>query len=177
MTGKTHAMVGANAIWVAYFLGAVDQSAPLLVAAGALAALLPDIDARGRGAKIHYMFKGVLGAFKNTFRHRGFFHSFLATLIVFLISMVTLWRFNPLLPVIVTLGYVSHPIIDAFNAEVQYFFPLPKFMSFVPKSFRFRVGSAPDFGIFFLASIGVVGFFLINMEVFQVVDDSSLLDF
>jgi len=170
-------MVGANAVWIAYALGAVDRYAFVLALAGAIAALLPDIDASGRGAMIHYKFHGIFGMFKNTFRHRGFFHSLLAMWIVFILSLILLFNIYPLLPFAILFGYASHPFIDAFNAPVQYLYPHKKFFTFIPKWLRFRVGSGPDNFILFLAALGVGAFFLLNLSVFQVDPNTLLVSF
>ena len=75
MTGKTHALVGANAIWILVLSGQIDAYAPLLILVGAIGGILPDIDANR--ATIHYKMGGIFGIFKGVFRHRGFFHSWL----------------------------------------------------------------------------------------------------
>lgn len=165
MSGKTHAIIGANAVWVASLFGQVDQNIALLIAAGALSALLPDIDARQ--ATIHYLGHGVLGMFKRVFRHRGFFHSILATMIIFLLSVVFLQEIHPLLPIVITIGYASHPLIDAFNAEVQYFFPYPRFMSFIPRPLRFKVNSPGDHLFFIAGTLGILLFFFLHLTEIQ----------
>jgi membrane-bound metal-dependent hydrolase YbcI (DUF457 family) len=164
MSGKTHAMIGANAVWLAHLLGQVDASFPFLIAVGAFAALLPDIDAVY--AKIHFVFKGIFGMFKHNFTHRGFFHSLVAVALLYLICFLFLRTYHPLLPPIIALGYASHPFIDAFNGGVQYLFPYPRFLSFVPRLFRFRVNSNGDHALFFLGALGIVYFFIIHKDIF-----------
>ena len=91
MTWRTHVAIGTNAIWLAGFLGKVDESILVLLPTAVLASILPDIDAVS--AKIHYVGGGVFGIFKNSFHgkyfhHRGLMHSILATVILFVILLI-----------------------------------------------------------------------------------------
>lgn len=83
MTWYTHAAVGANAVWLTALFGEPTRYASFYIMLGAFAALLPDIDASWRGAKIHYVGGGILGIFKGVFRHRGFFHSVICINLLF----------------------------------------------------------------------------------------------
>jgi membrane-bound metal-dependent hydrolase YbcI (DUF457 family) len=156
MMGRTHAAVGANVIWLTLLYGQVDDRAMVLLGMCALAALLPDIDAGA--AQIHFLFSGVFSPLRNTFQHRGFFHSFLAAGILYLICHFTLRSFYPIAPEMMVLAYLSHPLIDAFNGGVRYLFPKKTFVTFIPQWLRFRVGSAPDQVLFVLSMMGVILF-------------------
>ncbi len=168
MTWRTHAVVGANAVWVTALFSSVDATALGLLAAGAFAGLLPDIDASGRGAKIHYIADGSLGMFKGVFQHRGFFHSILAVALLLIASTLLLTNYHPLLPLVLTLGYASHPIIDGFNTVgVRYLFPKRKMYNLVPKFFRTPVHGFADQLFFLLGCMGVVLFVVSHMNLLQ----------
>jgi hypothetical protein len=67
MTWRTHVAVGLNALWIAPFISPIDKSILILIPLAAVASLLPDIDATGTGAKIHYIGKGFFGMFRGLF--------------------------------------------------------------------------------------------------------------
>lgn len=159
MTGRTHASIGANAVWITAAVGMVgDWSIPFM-AIGAVAALLPDIDAAH--AKIHYLGGGVLNAWKGAFKHRGFFHSLLAVFFVFTITTIFLTRHHVLLSSIITIGYASHLLIDGFTASgMQYLFPLKKNYRLVPKKCVVPIGGFFDQFLFVLGLMGVLFFIL-----------------
>ncbi|MBI4437900.1 metal-dependent hydrolase [Candidatus Uhrbacteria bacterium] len=161
MTWRTHAVVGANAVWITAFFSSVDATAFGLLVAGAFAGLLPDIDASARGAKIHYVAEGTFGMFKGVFQHRGFFHSLLAVATVFLLSFWFLRAYHPFLPAILALGYASHPIIDGFNTVgVRYLFPKRERYNLIPKLFRTPVHGFADQLFFIAGSLGIALFVL-----------------
>lgn len=163
MTWRTHVAIGANAIWLIPYFGKVDQTILILLPAAALASILPDIDASS--AKIHYAGGGVLGIFKGAFHgkyfhHRGIMHSVLAAAILFILLMITTGGSYPLLPYVVALAYISHPVIDGFNTGVGYLYPFVyKRFSLLPKFLRFQVGSPADTLLMFLGLAGLLIFF------------------
>src|SRR6266481_6348960 len=108
MTWRTHAVIGANTLWLAAFFGGIGQSVFILLPAAIVASLLPDIDATS--AKIHYMAGGVLSPFRGAFsgkyfHHRGMMHSLFVTFVLFAI----LWFFTrdtiPAFSYVVALSY------------------------------------------------------------------------
>ncbi len=163
MTWRTHAAVGANAIWLAGFFGKVDQSILALLPVAVVASLLPDIDASR--AKIHYAAGGLLGIFKGAFygkyfHHRGLMHSILVTLIFFFILLAIFYSYIPLLPYVFAAAYFSHPLIDGFNAKVGYLYPFTtKSFALLPQALRFKVGSPTDTLLMFLGIAGLLIFF------------------
>lgn len=162
MTGRTHAVVGANAAWIAAFLGNSDDRVFLLAIAGAFAGILPDIDAGG--AKIHHVVGGAFGAFRGVFSHRGFFHSCLAVAIVWAVSTIFLRAYHELLPAVVTLGYLSHLVIDGFNFKgTRYLFPWQREFHLVPKWLATPTGGFVDH-IFMIA--GLTGIVILLLEIF-----------
>lgn len=164
MHWRTHAVIGANAIWLAVVVHPVDQSALLLLAAGGVSGLLPDIDATA--AKIHFTAGGVFGPLRGFFRHRGFFHSLLAVALVALVSGLCLTRYHPALPLVVTLGYLSHPLIDGFNRPgVEYLFPWKKRLRLLPKALTTPVKGLADQVLFVVGLMGLIYFLISHFEV------------
>jgi membrane-bound metal-dependent hydrolase YbcI (DUF457 family) len=144
MTYLTHMAVGANTVWLSLLVTSPDERVIILGVLGALASLLPDIDAVA--AKIHFVGGGVLGIFRGGFKHRGFFHSLLAGGIVFVVSYIFLSAYDSLLAWAIVLGYLSHPIIDGFNyGGVQYLFPHKKKFNLLPKFLRTPVKGIGDY--------------------------------
>jgi len=167
MSGLTHAVIGANAIWIASVYGVVDQNTALLAGVGAIAGLLPDIDASS--AKIHYLFGQFLSVFKGRhsgiFEHRGIFHSILSVIIIFVFSFIFLRQYNLLLPLVITIGYASHILIDGLNTGVGYFFPFNRQRyALVPKFLRSKVKGPVDQALFILGTVSLLFFFLINIK-------------
>ncbi len=161
MSGTTHAMVGANAVWLTTITldPAVNEQTIMLIAVGAFVALLPDIEAKQ--AKIHFLGKGVLRPFQGMFRHRGFTHSFLAIGLVFLISYLVLHEVNIWLPWVITTSYASHSIIDGLNYPgVKYCFPWRKRIRLVPKILATKVKGPVDQGLFIISTMTLLFFVL-----------------
>lgn len=159
MTWKTHALVGANAAWIVALYPAAAPNIFLLLAAGALGGLLPDIDAGT--AKIHFVGGGTLGFFRGIFQHRGFFHSLPATLIVFVLAYSFLSVYDPFLPWVLALGYVSHCVIDAWNySGVQFLFPWRVKFHLLPHLLRSPVKGFTDQLLFVVGCAGLVIFLL-----------------
>lgn len=165
MHWRTHAVIGANAVWAAAVVLPVDQSFLFLLGAGAVSALLPDIDATA--AKIHFIGAGALGTFRAMFRHRGFFHSLLAVALVGLLSISLAGRSDPGLPIVLTLGYLSHPLIDGFNSPgVEYLFPWKKRLRLVPKPLATPVKGLADQFLFVVGLMGLVYFLVSHFDAF-----------
>ncbi|MCA9375622.1 MAG: metal-dependent hydrolase [Candidatus Doudnabacteria bacterium] len=168
MTGKTHMAVGASTAWIgAMAAGAAGVElttgdAALLVALGALGALLPDLDAPK--SRIHNVFKGLTTPIGYIAKHRNFFHSLLAVAIVFGAS----WWFgaNELVPgaaFVLAAGYISHIVIDMLTpAGVRVLFPLKAKLHWLPRKLSPKTGGIVDNLLFLLAS-GATGLFLISM--------------
>lgn len=175
MKWYTHAAAGANVVWLTTLFGEPTQASAFYIALGAFAALLPDIDASWRGAKIHYVAGGILGGLKGVFRHRGFFHSFICIDLLFLLTLPFGWFYDPFIPLIITSGYASHPFIDCWNAGMQWFYPLKTNVTFVPKFLRFRVGSSGDTLFFVMGVLGLVVFVFSYLPILTAMDHASRL--
>jgi membrane-bound metal-dependent hydrolase YbcI (DUF457 family) len=171
MHWRTHIAIGGNAIWLTVFSKNPDQSLLVFLPVAILASLLPDIDAAGNGAKIHYIGGGVLGNFKGIFtgryfHHRGIMHSVFVSviffIILFLINLLFLNNSYPLLPYVFFLSYFSHPIIDGFNTSVGYLYPFSfRRMSMVPYVMRSPVKGFTDNLLFIFGIFGILLFFLL----------------
>lgn len=157
MSGVTHAMVGANAIWITVLVGTADERFWIFLVAGALAGLLPDVDATQ--ALIHRYSYGVSRVF-SFFRHRGPLHSLLAVFGIFILATLFLTQFHPWLPAVVTLGYLSHPLIDGFNGPgVEYLYPSRRRYRIVPRWLTSPVGGWMD-QLLLVVSIAALAYFL-----------------
>jgi membrane-bound metal-dependent hydrolase YbcI (DUF457 family) len=169
MKWYTHMAVGANSVWLLQVTGQVDQYSALLAAIGGLAGLLPDIDAVS--AKIHYIGGGILGMFRReragVWQHRGIWHSLLAIYVVFIVTLLCFYSLHPFLPLIITLAFASHMIIDSFNTSVGWLFPFyNQKINIIPRFMRTRVGGTIDTILFIIASAALVIFLLGNINIF-----------
>lgn len=164
--------VGANAVWLAGLVGQVDSSILYLLPVACFASLLPDIDATGGGAKVHYIGGGMLRVFAGVFHgkyfhHRGLMHSVLVTAVLFLVLWLMLHGTYPLLPYVATLAYVSHPLVDGFNAGVGYLCPFSRrSIALLPRAMLTRVGGAVDQILLYVALFGMLMFFLVYAHSF-----------
>lgn len=161
MTWRTHIVIGINSLWLVPLTGTtVDLSLLPLVPVAAFASLLPDIDAVA--AKIHYIGNGALlftqRKFKGKyFHHRALMHSFFIALILTFILAFFFAKVIPLLPVIFFIAFMSHGIVDGFNAPVGLLYPVyMKKFALLPKSLRTPVNGFVDNLIFILGSFSLL---------------------
>lgn len=152
MSGRTHFVIGAQAAWVVWWIWEIPTPHVLAAAfAGAIGALLPDIDASH--ALAHRMGGGVLGAFRGAFTHRGFFHSLLAVAVLGAIAGWALIAWESVFLIACTVGYASHLLIDGCNYKgTQYLFPWPRRFHLVPKWLASPIGGVADH-CFFLSGV------------------------
>jgi inner membrane protein len=157
MKGYTHAAVGANTIWLATLTNQVDAYAPILLGVCALAALLPDLDAPH--SKIHHLSRGFTKIFHNLFPHRTFFHSLLFLLILFIVVTFTTTFIHPFLPIAITIGHLTHPLIDALTpGGVEFLYPKRKRYHLLPYGYRVSVGGLVDTLLFVAGCAGALLF-------------------
>jgi len=157
MKGYTHAAVGANVIWLSHLTGQIDTYTPILMGVCALSALLPDVD--NDESKIHYISKGYTRFLAKLFKHRTFFHSFLFIFILFFFTTLTTGLIHPFLPIAITFGYLTHPLIDALTyGGVQLFYPSEKKCHLLPYGYRVSVGGLVDTLLFVAGCAGVLLF-------------------
>ncbi len=170
MRGSTHAVIGANVVWIPLVFGMTVQ--PWFVGVGALAALLPDLDASESKIK-HLTVGGYIGhtrvrikpfapiamIFSSIFGHRGPLHSLFALEVLsfgasFLIpyTSLSLWW-------VIMLGYASHLASDALTkAGIQFLWPWNRNVGLLPKALRVKTGGLVDSLLLLLGSGGVVIF-------------------
>ena len=163
--------IGANTIWLAALTPKPEQSILVFLPVALLASLLPDIDATGDGAKIHYIGGGILGGFRGLFggryfHHRGLMHS----LFVSVIFLIILWAVNffvlqnayPLLPYVFFCSYLSHPVIDGLNTSVGYLYPfVRRRFALLPRGMLSPVKGFTDNLLFIFGMFGIFFFFLL----------------
>ncbi len=169
MRGTTHAAIGANAVWIPVLMG--STVAPWLVGIGALAALLPDLDASESKIK-NLTFGGYVGGTRVGFKpfapvamvisaafgHRGVLHSLMFVAIlgvgVALIPMATqvIW-------LVILAGYFSHLAIDGLTKSgIEFFWPIRIRIGLLPKMLRVKTGGIIDYLLLALGIFGVVTF-------------------
>lgn len=167
MTGKTHAAIGANSIWVLKLTSLTYT--PLLIGVAALAALLPDLDASESMIKHleidlgtrrqHFRVKPfylVALVMSHLFRHRGWLHSGVAIIIVAVASWFGLRQFGLAYPLMITIGYASHLLADALTISgIHFFLPAKNELHLLPKPLRIRTGSWVDTTLLIAAGVGI----------------------
>jgi inner membrane protein len=169
MLWHSHVAVGANAAWISVLFNApVEYTIGLAILAG-FAALFPDID--GDHAKIHSVGIGKftpLAIFKGGFKHRGFFHSLLAVVILLVALLIWVPEYKLLIALVVATGYASHLILDGITKSgIRLLFPLKKKYRLLPRALAFRTGGSVDFLLLLLGGLGIVALFWINMPELQ----------
>lgn len=159
MSGKTHAIVGMNAIWILPALGLVDWRVFPFLFAGLIGGWLPDIDARE--SELHdetYNFTKIFFINK-IFGHRRFFHSFLANGLFYLILRLTLPPSFYGLAEILAIAYFSHIFIDGFNTKgCTYLYPSNWCINWVPEFMQSPCGGWADDLLFILGAMGLGAF-------------------
>lgn len=176
MTGKSHAAIGANTIWIFYLVYGASLS-PVIFALAVIGALMPDFDAAeskikhfkirvgkkktGLAFYPFYLPAVIISAF---FKHRGFWHSLLATLLVTGISVGTVIYLNtyvmdltPAHAFALPFGYLSHLLADSLTKfGVPLFWPNKENFHLTPRTLWFKSGGAIDHIIFAVATMGVL---------------------
>lgn len=170
MRGSTHAVIGANTVWIPVALGLTVQ--PWFFLMGMFTALLPDLDASESKIK-HLTVGGYVGGARirikpfvpiamivsSIFGHRGALHSFLAiaafsaaTSFLIPYTSVALW-------LVVALGYGSHLTADALTKSgIEFFWPWKRNFGILPRFLRVKTGGVVDTLLLVAGSGGVVVF-------------------
>lgn len=170
MTGRTHAVVGANTVWLLPLVGL--SAHPAFLALGALAGLVPDLDASESTIKhlgIPLRIGGVrfrikpffLPAFllSRMFKHRGWLHSAIAVILVALLSQVAFGSFGAEIPFSITAGYLFHILTDMLTKEgVQFALPLRERFRLLPTSLGIHTNGWLDHTLFAFGSLGILAF-------------------
>lgn len=160
MMGRTHLLLGINALWLLEVgpLPSPDRFV-LAVAGAALGSLLPDLDARAsllQSLHVGGVRPLVLPArgLHRLFGHRGTLHSLLALGVLALLSLPLL-GIEPLLWLGLLLGYASHLVGDACTRHgVPLFFPRRTRVHLLPKLLRLSTGSLAEDALFVLLALG-----------------------
>lgn len=192
MKGSTHAVVGANTVWILTLISGFSWN-PLLLLAGALGGLLPDLDASeskikhlevgyGKGKnriaiKPFYLPSWIISSI---FKHRGVLHSILAVIFVgwgsfFLFLFLSQWIdfLATEFWLVLTMGYASHLIADGLTRYgVPLFWPWNRNFHLLPRFLRFKTGSLPEVIIFVILLL-TLGLFILNS--YRYLDFSALL--
>lgn len=154
MMGHTHALIGAAAaLGIATAAHADANTTYLLVAAGGLAALVPDIDHPRAPLRRKLGLVGNIAL--SRLKHRGITHTLLALVAVGAAAMTAL---PPLFGVVVTVGYLSHLLSDMLTVS-----GLPVFWPYrddnyhiIPKRLCITTNTFPEYvlGLGLLALVG-----------------------
>ncbi len=160
MMGRTHLLLGINALWLLEVgpLPSPDRFV-LAVAGAALGSLLPDLDARAsllQTIRIGGVAPLVLPArlLNHLFGHRGALHSLLALGVLALLALPLL-GIEPLLWLGLLLGYASHLIGDACTRHgIPLFFPSRTRVHLLPRPFRLSTGSLAEDALLVLLALG-----------------------
>lgn len=160
MMGRTHVLLGINALWLleAWPVPSPDRFV-LAVAGAALGSLLPDLDARAsllQSIKFGGVAPLVLPArmLNHLFGHRGALHSLLALGVLAVIAIPMLSTL-PLLWLGLVLGYASHILGDGCTRHgVPLFFPSRVRVHLLPKPLRLSTGSLAEDALFVLLALG-----------------------
>lgn len=98
------------------------------------------------------------------FRHRGWLHSAIATVIVVLLSQLAFGRFGQEIPFIISVAYLSHILTDMLTQSgVQFLLPFREPFRLLPKSLQIHTGGWLD-ALLMLAGLGGLFFFLFTLN-------------
>lgn len=164
MMGRTHVLVGVT--MVSAILMALEVRAPevlLLGAAGAaLGALLPDLDAGDSWIRRLSVvgiapFEPLALVLHRSFGHRGLLHSLwgwgLATLLLCPLVVISGW----VLPLSLSLGYLSHLGADACTKSgIPLFHPRRRRYHLLPRCWRITTGSQAEDALATLLSLFLI---------------------
>ena len=140
--GHTHALIGSTlAIGVAIASHTAPNTTLLLMAAGALAAILPDIDHPQAPIRRRL---GCLGnLIFGRLKHRGITHTLIAVVAVVVAAVTALPQ---LVGAVVAIGYLSHILADMLTVSgLPVFWPYKKDnYHLVPKRFCITTNTWPE---------------------------------
>ncbi|MBU2236308.1 metal-dependent hydrolase [Patescibacteria group bacterium] len=185
MKGSTHAIIGANTVWVLAIFPGFSWN-PFLLLAGTIGGLLPDLDASdskikhleigyGKGKrrvafKPFYLISWIVSS---VFKHRGAFHSILAVILMgwgsfFLFLFLSQWIefLRHEFWLVLTLGYASHLIADGMTHHgIPLLWPWKGRFHFLPKSFRIKTGAVTE-RILYVMLLLTLALFVMNSYYF-----------
>lgn len=155
MMGRTHALIGINALWLFTLLPAGSISNwGMLAAVATLGSLLPDLDAAESTLK-HWSvcqikpFAPIAVLLHHRLGHRRLLHSLrgLASQIIFCAMLAGMIGVD--LALALLLGYASHLAADACTrAGIRLFYSRPGCSHLLPQQFRISTGSSMEEAVF-----------------------------
>jgi inner membrane protein len=141
-----HFVLGFSATAAVLASTAPLWSLPLYAACGALAAVLPDLDARRSRLTRYHWVRLVAFTLFYLLGHRGLLHSVLG-LLLFGVLFGLFWIFGGfiLLPWAFGVGYLSHLLADSLTVSgVAYLYPYRRRFRLLPRKLCVRTGSATE---------------------------------
>ncbi len=173
MTWLTHMLFGISALWLLSPLPPelLNTDFDVLVAAAALGALLPDLDAsesKIKHLKIPntqikpFMLPALVVSKSN--RHRSLLHSFAGLgMMALLFTPASFWiGWAPVAALL--LGYFGHLMADAATKSgVRLLYPSSKRFHLLPLSWRFTTGSKAEEMLLPLLAFGAISLLLIHL--------------
>jgi len=142
MMGHTHTLIGSSlGLGVALETHADLKTTIILLAAGGLAAILPDIDHPAGGLRQR---AGLLGHLVfGRLKHRGITHTLIALVAI---AAAAYQALPPIIGVVVVMGYLSHILADMVTVSgLPVFWPYKKdSYHLMPKRFCMRTNTWPE---------------------------------
>jgi inner membrane protein len=166
MTWRTHLMGGLAMLWI--LAPASPDTLALATVAAAMGALLPDLDAR-QSKLSHTSVYGVTplkplsSLLFRSLGHRGALHSLLVwllvTMAVYLLDMLA--THTPTLSIGLSLGYLSHLLLDACTRSgVPLFWPDSARVHLLPYRLRIVTGSLVEDAVFLILALAALALYL-----------------
>ena len=157
--GRTHALIGINALWLFTLLptGSISNWG-VLAAVAALGSLLPDLDAAESTLK-HWSvctikpLAPLAVLLHHRFGHRRLLHSLWGLGCQTLLCATLAESIGIDLAVALLLGYASHLAADACTRTgIRLFYPRPEHFHLLPPKLRITTGSAVEEAVFALSA-------------------------
>lgn len=176
MRGTTHAVIGANTVWLPVLFNI--QVFPWFVLIGAFAALLPDLDASESKIK-HLSISGYIGKIRirikpfaplsmilsRVFGHRGALHSLVGVVVVTVATSFLIPYTSVVMWYLFIFGYASHIIADACTRSgIELFWPIKNRFGFFPKFLRVRTGGIVDSLLLAIGTGGIITFLYLTID-------------
>lgn len=156
MMGRTHALIGVNALWLLTVVpdGVTASNLALLSATAALGGLLPDLDAAE--SKIKHLRLGDLKPFvflslplHRALGHRGLLHSLVGLSLIASLALPLAFRWGWQPSVALVLGYASHLLADSCTRSgVPLLYPASDRFHLLPPHLRIVTGSPTEDALF-----------------------------
>jgi inner membrane protein len=162
MTWRTHFMGGIATLWLLP-PGLDSSSLALAVVLAVLGALLPDLDAReSKLSNVQVAgvtpIKPLAQLLSRSLGHRGPLHSLIALLALsILVSLPLSTLLDPFAGIGLSLGYLSHLLLDACTKSE------PGRVHLLPRSLRVVTGGSGEDAAFLLVTLAATSFLLLQL--------------